>query len=142
MYLVIDTWVWVKAQTAESPEAGELLYMVLRKCEHKIVVDCEEEIINEYKKHIAGHMAKLFQRMSQTNKILHRPKTQVNLSHFDPSDMKFIQVALSTPDKIVISGDSDFINLRQKLIMDHSIELRQLKIMSPEEALYNLDGKS
>jgi len=135
VYLVIDTWVWEKAQRIESGECGELLFKIFNKCEHKILLDTDGEILEEYVRHISDFMAKLFQRMSQIGKMTYRPKVPVNLSGFDPSDMKFIQVALSTPNAIIVSGDSDFLCLRKEIEKGALEELRGLRIVTPEEAL-------
>jgi hypothetical protein len=50
--------------------------------------------------------------------------------------MKFFQVAISTPGTLVVSGDSDFAALRQKIEKGNTPELEgKLRIVSPEEAL-------
>jgi len=137
MYLVIDTWVWEKAQRAESPEALELLAKVWRKCEHKIIYDCEGKILDEYIKHIkAMPIVFMFRIMTQTGKMVPRPIINLNLEGFDKSDMKFVQVAISTPGTIIISGDSDFLEIRKRLKEDE--RLRSIKILSPAEALHIL----
>jgi len=136
MYLVIDTWIWEKAQTSESPESLELLAKILRKCEYKIVCDPNGEIIEEYKKHIR-ELRYLFRAMVQKDKIVPRPKSSLKIKDFDRSDLKFVEVAITTPDKIIVSGNSDFFHLKER----PEVKKLQVKILTPMEALNILNDE-
>jgi len=132
MYLVIDTWVWKTAQTADSIESVELLARIARKCDYKLIYDYEEEILREYRKHIEQTpIKKIFNNMVQRGKMEPRPAIPKKINCFDKSDLKFIQVALSTPDTIIVSGDSDFLELRKQLEKNKI----PLQILTPKEAL-------
>jgi len=134
MYLVIDTWVWEKAQQAE-PESMELLAKIQRKCEHKIIYDYEGEILDEYRKHIKQPpIVKLFSIMTQTQKIKPRPKGPIKIEGFDKSDLKFIQVAVSC-SALVVSGESDFLELRERFLKNNN---QKIQILTPAEALDRL----
>jgi putative PIN family toxin of toxin-antitoxin system len=134
MYLVIDTWVWEKAQQGEA-ESIELLAKIQRKCKHKIIYDCEEEILKEYRKHIKQPpIAKLFSIMTQAEKIVPKSKGPIKIEGFDKSDLKFIQVAVSC-SALVVSGDSDFLELRERFLKNGN---RKIQILTPAEALDRL----
>jgi predicted nucleic acid-binding protein len=135
--LVIDTWVWVKAQNLEAPECGELLYKLTRLCKNKILCDDMGEIGDEYWKHMKGVYAQLFKRICQMGKVVHRGRMKLNISGFDPSDIKFLEVALACPGAFVVSGDSDFLSLREQIAKGRSPSplLKNIKILTPSEVL-------
>lgn len=136
MYLVIDTWVWAKAGELKSPESLALLLRIWKKCEHKIIYDYEEKILAEYKKHIRPlHIAKIFRIMTQIGKLVPKAKSSIIIENFDESDQKFIQVAIAVPyNTLIVSGNSDFLTLREQLKEDEELG-RRLRIVTPEEAL-------
>jgi predicted nucleic acid-binding protein len=136
MYLVVDTWVWEKAQEGDFYSL-ELLAKICRKCEHKIIYDYEREILDEYEKHIeedpSNAVHRIFKYMTQTGKIVPKSRSTVKIENFDKSDMKFIQVAIPS-SALVISGDSDFLEIRKHLIN----KKLNVKILTPMEALDRL----
>jgi predicted nucleic acid-binding protein len=134
MYLVVDTWVWEKAQRGESLISLELLAKIYRKCEHKIIYDYDGEILDEYKNHIRElPIIRMFRLMTQTGKMMPRSKGDIEIKDFDRSDLKFIQVAITTPNTLIISGNSDFLELKKHL--EKNKKLKEVKILTPEEAL-------
>jgi predicted nucleic acid-binding protein len=133
MYLVIDTWVWEKAQKGD-PFALELIAKIQRKCEHKIIYDYEGEILDEYRKHIKQPpIIHLFVIMTQTGKIIPKSKSTIEIENFDESDVKFIQVAIPS-SAMVISGDSDFLGIK-KLLENRKLTI---EVLTPMEALERL----
>lgn len=115
MYLVIDTWVWCRAQTIEGLDSLELLIKICRDCSHKLVYDHEAEILEEYRRHLnEPHVKRLFRDMTFKGKFVPRPRQEICIRNFDPSDMKFLQVAKSMHSTLVISGESDFLKLREE----------------------------
>jgi len=134
MYLVVDTWVWEKAQRGESLASLELLAKIYRKCEYRIIYDYDGEILDEYKNHIRElPIIRMFRLMTQTGKMIPRPKSNIEIKDFDKSDLKFIQVAITTPNTLIISGNSDFLELKKRL--EKNKKLKEVKILTPEEAL-------
>jgi len=134
MYLVIDTWVWETAQAADPIESLELLARIVRKCEHKVIYDYKEEILREYRRHIEqspSPIKNIFKIMVQSGKMVAHSEVPKEINGFDKSDLKFVRVALSTPGTIIVSGDSDFLELRKQLERNGI----QLKILTPKEAL-------
>jgi predicted nucleic acid-binding protein len=139
MYLVVDTWVWKTAgqKTEESLESLELLAKICRIC-HKIIYDYEEEILDEYRRCLEGSPIRhMFKIMTERGKIVPKSRSRVNIESFDKSDLKFIQVALSVPGSIIITGDSDFLQLRELLKRDKKLKktLHGIQIYTPKEAL-------
>lgn len=136
MYLVIDTCIWEKAGSGD-PYALSILSTIQIKCEHKIVYDYECEIINEYRRHIKDPaLIKLFTKMTQTGKITPKSKTNINntkIEKFDKSDLKFIQVALSS-SALIITEDSDFFAI-QNALKERGLNV---EVLSPKEALNRL----
>jgi predicted nucleic acid-binding protein len=134
MYLVVDTWVWEKAQEGD-PCALELLAKIQRRCQHKIIYDYEGEILDEYRKHIKQPpLCRLFAFMARTGKIEPKSKSTVKIENFDKSDMKFIQVAIPS-SALVVSGNSDFLEIRKRLTKNGRLNV---EILTPMEALDRL----
>lgn len=134
MYLVIDTWVWCKAQTTECLHSMKLLIKICMDCSHKILYDYEEEILDEYKNHInEPFMKRLFWKMAFKGKFVPRPRQKICIDDFDKSDIKFLQVAKSVHSTPVVSGESDFIKLREEDINNCYL------ILTPQEAIAALD---
>ena len=78
--------------------------------------------------------------MTQFGKFEYRPPVPLKIENFDPSDIVFLQIALSVANCIVVSGESDFMNLRASLPNDIELKqkLRSIKILTPEEAINDL----
>ena len=128
MYLVIDTWVWCKAQTGECVDSGLFLLSVIKSNSHKVILDDECEIENEYRTQIKDiFWIKTYLKMIQKNCFIYKAKIRIVINGFDPSDMKFIQVAASIPGTPIISGDSDFLKLRS--------QISTYNILTPSEIL-------
>ena len=144
-YVVVDTWVLERAFPPEAPferneievtsKAAELLSRIIRVC-HRVVLDYNQEILGEYSRHIRGFVGQWLKLASRCpDKIQYRPRGQIRLNvRFDPSDYKFLEVAVNSPHKIVISGDSDFLNIRN----DPEISAHGIRIMDLDEALREL----
>ncbi len=168
MYMVVDTWVFAKIATGiESSDnlwndSLLLIALIAYYCEHKVVIDHEGEILSEYenvfKKLLEGrnnffmNVQTLIRRFVSTGKIIRKariplPKRVYDkiLEIFDKSDLKFVEVALSIPsnEKIIISGDSDFIKLRDALNNDEELRryLKGIKILTPGEAASLIEHK-
>ena len=156
-YVVIDTYVWRSAQEGDLASL-HLLTTIGLKCEYKVVIDKDNEILDEYLKAVKGNYLwnRIYSELVRRKKFIKRDKappdvvkkyvlSYIGLDYFDPSDIKFLQVAINVPDPIIISKDSDFLELR-KLIhkaIESSSPLplmieRLRKILTPEEAIEKL----
>lgn len=139
MNLVVDTWVWERAQSTDgstdSFESIELLSVVCKSPEHVLLIDYEDEIKQEYELHIRAGLGKYFyETMTKRGKFRYHGRTTVRIvSRFDPDDVKFIEVAYVPPRAPVISGDSDFMDLRANLHLEPVI--CDLEILRPGEIL-------
>ncbi len=149
MYLVIDTWVWKAAQEGKNYDSLMLLAGIARKarkCRFRLIIDYDNEILEEYKKHLKDNIVKkIFLELVKRGKIEHKPKAPIVINDFDKDDLKYIQVAVTilkhNQEVYVISGDSDFIELRKRIKEHNDITLRELskKILTPEEALSKIN---
>lgn len=140
-YIVLDTWVLEKAssqaqtdiESAEFFKSIELLSRIYNKC-HRIILDYDGEIEKEYEKHAKDFSKRWLVRMSiLQDKIKFRGRASMKIN-MDPDDKKFIEVAVNSPDRIVISGDSDFFDDEFK----KQIKDKRLKIFTVDEALVEL----
>jgi len=123
------------------------------------VLDKEGDILNEYYESIFtsnkdAHT--FFRKIEEAGKIVRREKASLDVvnvilsyadfEYFDPSDIKFLQVAVNAPGSereptIIVSKDSrSFIELRKRL--DEKIPrvpppyiIRRFKIITPKEAV-------
>lgn len=141
-YVVVDTWVLERASPKTMPhtddeidlinKAVEILARIARKC-HRIVLDYDGDILGEYQRHRRGFVSRWLQMMiSRSEKINYRPRAQINLTvSFDPNDMKFLEAAIIIPCTIIISGDSDFLNIKD----NPQIRAHNIHIMDLDEAL-------
>lgn len=113
MYLVIDTWVWCKAQTGECYYSGIVLLHIAKSNNHKILLDDNCEIETEYRNNIHDTFwIKIFTKMVQKDCFLYKSKILIDIKNFDPSDLKFLQVAASIPGTPIVSGETDFLLFR------------------------------
>ncbi len=143
-YLVIDTWVLEKASTPRNnptetqieiqSKAVELLARIVSQC-HRVVLDYDGEILSEYSRHIRGFVGEWLQMvMKYPQKMQYRPRGHVPLSNFDPADVKFLEVAVNTPHRIVVSGESDFLTKKE----DPQVLSQEIRILDLGEALEEL----
>jgi len=141
-YVVIDTWVLEHASPSTMPltddeidlthKAVELLARIMRKC-HRVVLDYDRDILNEYQRHRRGFVSYWLQMIDmRSQKVDPRPRGRINLTvRFDPNDMKFLEVASVIPCTIIISGDSDFLTIKD----NREIKSRNIHVMNLDEAL-------
>lgn len=117
-FLVVDTWLIAKASSEEEKEydiilkVQSLLLKIYNEC-HIVVLDLpENEIWKEWKPYLYGS---LFTRnwhkgMQSSGKLDRRNRRKLQLGSFpDPDDEKFVQLAATLSNKIVITGDPQFI---------------------------------
>jgi len=144
-FLVVDAN--VIGYTTENPldarffKASEILCRIVTK-PHRIVLDLkrgnEETILDEYQRQMAkSQLARqwLIALQAGTEKIVYRHRANVHLKVLsDPDDEKYIQVAVNSPHKIIISEDSDLSTISDEVevknlgikIWEFDIALNQL----------------
>jgi predicted nucleic acid-binding protein len=133
MYLVIDTCVWESAQNGDASSI-DILCKILLHPDHVILVNMKGDILNEYRAHIREPvLIRLFTQLSRSYKIRYRPRTPLKIKNFDPNDVKFVEVANSTPNTILVTVDSDYDVFRQ--LQDSDSRLRLIRIMTPADAI-------
>jgi predicted nucleic acid-binding protein len=130
MFLVIDTWVWMNA--AENLETARLLLNLFGDCKHILVYDDTREIEKEYRNRFSEHAFKIqyiemiFGNFIKKNKFQKVSKVRItNNFGFDSADLKFLEVALSV-GAAIISGESDFLDLREKMKGDPRVTDKSL----------------
>lgn len=145
LFLVLDTWVIARASSEEREEAESILKAqhVLQEIYHQchiVVLDLaepESQIWEEWKRYLfRSFITRVwYAEMNSSGKWAWANKEQLQLSNFpDPDNEKFVQVAVTLPQKLVITGDEELINWGQ------TEEARNLgvEIWSIEEALEKL----
>jgi predicted nucleic acid-binding protein len=134
MDLVVDTWVWETAQSTDGQDSSfqcvELLSILCRTSSNSVLLDYEDEIRKEYESHIRDKNTKYFyQTMTARGRFKYRGRTTIRLrNRFDPDDMKFVEVAYVHPRSPIVSGDSDFMELRRNIQNEPAIP--ELRILS------------
>lgn len=136
MYVVIDTWVWERAQELDL-ECCRFLFDLFQECQH-ILIDAEHGIEREYYNHLKNGslLKKLFTNMVSKGKISIRSRHKIiNDFDFDDADLKFLEVAISTSANVV-SGEDHFLKLKEKLKVEPELRqrLREMVILTPSEA--------
>lgn len=137
----------VLGHTSHSPtsdrawKAAEILARILNVC-HKIVLDIgqhnTESILDEYNRQVLSNA--LVQRwliamQTRNDKIVYRSRSATHLSVLtDPDDEKYIQVAMNSPHKIIVSEDSDLTNIAN----DDEVTSKGIVIWGFDAALSNL----
>lgn len=115
MLAAIQNWPTHPDRSREILMAAELLGKVYTKC-HRIVIDQEGEIFEEYHPHIEADdfLRKWWIAVSSlVGKLSTRPRAEVTLNiNLDPDDFKFLEVAVNTPHKILVTSNSDFLTIR------------------------------
>ncbi len=118
---VIDTWVLATASDQRRSALLEALHLLLELRNHLIAIDdipSRSEIVREYYPYISppALLSHWWQEMISRGRVLfltgrmprrHRNYLLNNL-RFDLSDMKFVDVAYRSPDKFLVSEDSDY----------------------------------
>lgn len=144
-YLVLDMWILEHASTSREnltesqielhSKAVELLARIIRRC-HRVILDYDGDILREYSRHIRGFVGEWLQMATRhPMKVQYRPRGRVRpTSNFDPADLKFLEVAVNSPHRIIISGESDFLAIKE----DPEIISRKIRIWDLEEALTEL----
>jgi predicted nucleic acid-binding protein len=132
--LVLDTWIFatIAEKEPEAWEAIEVLAGILNKC-HSIVLDYQSMVMAEYDTYFLKDkwLQDWFKLMQQKRKVLNRPMNQIALNTYvSDDDKKFLSLAISTPDHIIISGDSDFIDKKD----DPDFVSRHIKVFTVKEA--------
>jgi hypothetical protein len=130
---VIDTNVWVmpdrEIHTHDTmplvacAETCREWLVALRTGENQAVVDDTYTIIGEYRRNLrqGGFGEKILNELMKTGQLIYRSGSPLpdgaGLEHFDPSDQKFVAVALASdpPDPIVNAVDSDWSEHRATL---------------------------
>ena len=122
--LVLDTWVIAKASARVSEKdsldeidevtrAIHLLYRIYDKC-HTVVLDLENKIFNEWKGYLFSRDVTILwytAMRARGTKFDYREGREIKLSTFpDPENIKFVELAATLSPKLIITGDSEFIN--------------------------------
>jgi len=143
-FLVVDAWVLGKASTNSVDDsvfkAADVLARILYVC-HRVVLDLatpnSETILDEYKRQAKSDLTKRWLIAIQTrpDKVVYRYKANVTLPVLsDPDDLKYLQVALNSPNKLIISEDGDLASIAN----DPQVVSRGIVIWSLDAALSNL----
>lgn len=130
--LVLDTWVLATVATFGNDwlKATDVLTKILKNC-HSVVFDFNNEVMHEYEPYINKQkwLEKWYKEMNKQGKIKLRPDNAIALTAYvTDDDMKFVRLATSLPGpRIIISGDSDFTNLKQHPdFVSRGIQIRSL----------------
>ena len=139
-YVVVDTWVLAKA--SENPrtegdasdmfKANEVLSKIYNKG-HKVVLDDEDQIIGEWRRHMySGSVVYWFKWMqSLEGRIVWRSKGK-GFKKINKDDRKFVKVAAVSPHRILITGDTDFI---EEVNGDEEAKNHKIRVWNLDEAL-------
>lgn len=119
-FLVVDAWVLATASAHSSNDvvwkAVDILCKILYVC-HKIVLDPEDPsadtILDEYQRQATSEITRRWIIAIQTrDKVVYRPRAPISLPVLtDPDDLKYFQVAMNSPHKVIISEDSDITSI-------------------------------
>jgi hypothetical protein len=145
LYLVVDAN--VLGHTSHAPiddqtwKAADILSRILHVC-HKIVLDYEtgdaDSIIAEYRRQAESNplvQRWLIAMQTRDDKIIYRSRASVHLSVLsDPTDEKYFQVAVNSPHKIIISEDSDLLDIAG----DAEVTCKGIVVWGFDEALNHL----
>jgi predicted nucleic acid-binding protein len=143
-FLVVDACVIAEASKHSTDDktwkAVDILSRILYVC-HKIVLDYEDpeqdNIIDEYERQATSTVTKSWIQAMQFrgDKIVYRGRSPLSFPALtDPHDEKYLQVAVNSPHKIVISEDSDLTDLKN----DPQLVNNGINIWSFDVALRNL----
>ena len=142
-FLVLDAWVIAKASEHSSNDvvwkAIEVLSRILHVC-HKIVLDPEnpneDNITDEYQRQARSEVTRRWLiSMQIRQKIVYRSRAPINLPILtDPDDLKYFQVAVKSPHKVIISEDSDL----TRIANHHQVTSRGIVIWRLDDALSRL----
>jgi len=140
-YIVLDTWLLAKASTLpkninesnEVSKSTELLVRILHKC-HRIVLDEKGEILKEYQRHAKSEFVRrwFIQLQMYADKVVYRSRTPLKISKpLHEDDIKFIEIVAKSPHKIIITGNSDLLEIKE----NEEIKGLGITIMDVDEAL-------
>lgn len=137
MLASICNWPTNPEQRMQIWSCLQLLSTIYTNC-HSVVVDENGEIFDEYKRFMRREdsLAKWFISMSnEPRKFISRPRAHFELDiAFDPDDLKFLEVAINSPHRIIVTCDSDFLKIRN----EEQIRDNRIRILTVEEALREL----
>jgi predicted nucleic acid-binding protein len=130
---IVDTNILVIAQDLNHENfhsAVRLIFTLYDKCNK---IGYNDKIMEEYRKHIhAPFIQKWFTDNFRMNKFKYIhcsniEKPLLKKLKIDPDDIKFIEVAKSCPDKIIITEDSDFNVDVKSVLRDINIEIWNIR---------------
>jgi hypothetical protein len=131
MKIVVDTWI-IKTAGKPSLEENCLLFAIHSKgC--ILVMDTDGEIMKEYRRNFVELTRKWYQDIENQGRIHYISKKLSSeiRNHlqdiFDFSDIKFVEVAYHTSEKIIFSGDSDYFNEPAASYIKDSLGISALK---------------
>ena len=133
--LVIDTNILIHASASLNdfkPEAAEFLWKIYTIC-HCIAVDQEGKIVSkEYKKYMKNNptLIRWWKFMNRKKKIKFRSGQGIKVDDLKELDNCFANVAIRSPDKILITNDERDFNNEVK----RELERRGVQVFSLEEA--------
>lgn len=138
-YVVVDTWVLAKASknpstkgdASEMFKANEVLSKIYNKS-HKVVLDDENQILGEWRRHMRGSVVLWVKWMqSLEGKIVWRSKGK-GFEKINKDDRKFVKVAAASPHRILITGDTDFI---EEVSGDEEAKNHKIRVWDLDKAL-------
>lgn len=159
MNIILDTNIWIaltekfselaldEKNTTIQTDCVFLISHIYDKCADLIVFDSEGDIRSELSKYLnKGNLATIyFKKFISRSKITTVYRGGLDIKDklikigFDRSDIKFLEAYVKIPENtIIISFDSDFNDLKEKLAKGENAELNALlkfpKIYHPAEA--------
>lgn len=148
MELVLDTFVLKVGQNADDERSLDVLALLHGiNSSHTIAVDYGHLILGEYFRNIPSdcHAGKwLGVVSSRSDKLVFRDGRVTNVHrdillnqlHFDRSDLVFVGVAARTPDRILVSEESDY----SENIKEYLLDEIGVRVVSIHEALQLIQG--
>lgn len=141
--VVVDSWVVGKASSHPPDDstwkAASVLARIMYVC-HKIVMDepaaNQESILDEYRRQATSDLTKWWIiSVQRQEKMIWRPRAAISIPALtDPDDLKYFQVAVNTPNKNIISEDSDITSIANH----NDVTSKGIRIWKLDDALAKL----
>lgn len=139
MEVVLDANVLAKFSQKDY-DARRLLNSILDKCwciaidYHKnksgIYYAFKEKGKSKYQKFISKDpfLKNLIKEYGKKGKIKYRKSSRIELDcEIKEGDLKYLEVALNTEDKILITEDSDFLNCKEEILEKYGIRILRIR---------------
>lgn len=135
MEVVLDANVLAKS-SFQDYDAMRLMNSILDKC-WCIAIDSvdiyqafKEKGKSKYEKFISKNLflKNLIKEYGKKGKIKYRKSSRIELDcEIKEGDLKYLEVALNTEDKILITEDSDFLNCKEEILEKYGIRILRIR---------------